>query len=79
MIRLERTGVVLYVMRNDNMKNRKGKIKCDTKDCDNWSNHISWIKGKRINRCCKCHVKAGNAPADWHSKCIETYKQINRG
>ena len=27
--------------------------------------------------CCKCHVEAGNPPADWHSRCMEAYNAKN--
>lgn len=27
--------------------------------------------------CCRCHVQAGHAPANWHSGCMEAYAEIN--
>jgi hypothetical protein len=26
--------------------------------------------------CCRCYVKAGNAPADWHSGCMRAYAEV---
>lgn len=28
----------------------------------------SWV-------CCRCYVTAGEAPADWHPQCMETYHE----
>jgi len=28
--------------------------------------------------CCECYVKEGNPPADWHPKCMETYKKMKK-
>lgn len=26
--------------------------------------------------CCECFVKDGNAPADWHTNCMRTYREL---
>lgn len=36
------------------------------------SNHS--VGDRRL--CCKCYVKEGHAPADWHRGCMEAYKMV---
>lgn len=36
-----------------------------------------WEDPSRVDQCCECYVKDGNAPSDWHQDCMKTYKNLN--
>lgn len=44
--------------------------------CGRLARHREYFKGKESFYCCECYVKAGNAPSDWHSECMSTYKKL---
>jgi len=28
--------------------------------------------------CCRCYIKEGGDPADWHDECMEAYKELRK-
>jgi pyruvate formate-lyase activating enzyme-like uncharacterized protein len=46
---------------------------CDI--CLKPSTHSVFQSGLTTLYCCRCHVNAGFAPADWHPDCMSTYKE----
>lgn len=34
--------------------------------------------GRDQHLCCECYVRAGHAPADWHSECLRAYAEYHR-
>lgn len=40
--------------------------------------HIVWllVTPVRFRLCCRCYVRSGSAPADWHPLCVKTYAEI---
>lgn len=33
-----------------------------------------WETPQRSYQCCRCHVRSGDAPADWHTECMAEYQ-----
>ena len=38
--------------------------------CDECGIHQAMHTGER-DLCCKCHIKNGGIPADWHTNCMQ--------
>lgn len=45
--------------------------------CGNQAMHTVFEQGEAKRLCCKCYIKAGNTPADWHPDCMREAGRLN--
>ena len=59
------------------MENESAKVHVPCTECNQQNEAMHWVSKSGIERnlCCVCHVKEGNAPADWHPDCIREYER----
>ena len=49
-----------------------------TCECGALPNHTTVFEGKTILQCCRCYVRSGAPPSDWHYGCLDAKKELER-